>query len=287
MLLENCHTAGEHFKYLTATLKELYPPREANTIASYIFEDLFHPIDGPAAQCYWSEQEQGLFERVVRELREHRPWQYVVGRTQFYGLSFLVDEQVLIPRPETEELVHFIIKRHENQPLDILDVGTGSGCIAITLKKNLSAATITALDLSPGAVAIAQKNAVVNAVDLTCLTLDILSPENVAVLPPYDVIVSNPPYIPPSDKEQMRDNVLQHEPHLALFVTDGDPLQFYKVLGILGQEKLYDKGWLYVEIHEEFGAEVVQLFQEQGYTNCQVFQDMYGKDRIVSAQVIR
>lgn len=285
MLLDNCQTAGEHFNYLNTTLKELYPPREANTIATYIFEDLFQPIDGPAAQRYWTEEEQTVFERVIRELREFRPWQYVVGSTQFYGLPFYVDEQVLIPRPETEELVHFIIKRHEDQPVDILDVGTGSGCIGVTLKKNLPAAIVTLLDVSKGAVEIAKKNAAANAVEVLGLQLDILNPKHTAVLPKYDIIVSNPPYIPPSDKPQMRENVLQHEPHLALFVTNGDPLQFYKVLASLGKEKLYENGWLYVEIHEKFGPEVVSCFQQEGYKNCQIFQDMYGKNRIVAAQL--
>jgi release factor glutamine methyltransferase len=270
---------------LNRTLNDLYPRREANTIATYIFEDLFQPIDGPAAQRYWSAEEQAVFERVVRELRQNRPWQYVVGKADFYGLSFYVDEHVLIPRPETEELVHFIVKRHENQSVDVLDVGTGSGCIAITLKKNLPSAIVTALDVSPKAVKIAQQNALANAVEVLFLELDILQKQQTLVLPQYDVIVSNPPYIPPADQAKMRANVLQHEPHLALFVTNGDPLQFYRVLAQASREKLHENGWLYVEIHEEFGAEVLQLFQEQAYRNCQVFQDMYGKDRIVAAQL--
>ncbi len=285
MLLENCQTAGDHFKYLNSTLKEIYPAREANTIATYIFEDLFQPIDEVAAQRYWDAKEQTIFERVVQELKQNRPWQYVVGKADFYGLHFYVAEAVLIPRPETEELVHFIIKRHENQPLDILDVGTGSGCIAITLKKNLPSTSITALDISPEALAIAQQNALANAVEVLFLELDILASEQTVILPQYDLIVSNPPYIPPSDKPKMRENVLEHEPYLALFVTDGDPLQFYKVLAHIGKKRLYEEGWLYVEIHENFGAEVSQLFEEQGYRSCQVFQDMYGKDRIVAAQL--
>lgn len=285
MLLENCQTAGEHFNYLNNTLKELYPQREANTIATYIFEDLFQPIDGQTAQCYWSLEQQVTFEHVVKELRQNRPWQYVVGRTEFYGLPFHVNEHVLIPRPETEELVHLIIKNHDHQPLDILDVGTGSGCIAVTLKKNLPETTITALDISEKAIAVAQKNAAANAVELLFLQLNILESEQTSVLPQYDLIVSNPPYIPLSDQSQMHANVLQHEPHLALFVVNDDPLQFYKVLATLGQKKLYKKGWLYVEIHEEFGEAIVQLFQSRGYNNCQVFQDMYGKNRIVVAQL--
>ncbi|MGH1337310.1 MAG: peptide chain release factor N(5)-glutamine methyltransferase [Aureispira sp.] len=285
MLLEHCQTAEDHFTYLSTVLTDLYPSREANTIATYIFEDLFQPIDGAAAPVYWTEKEQAVFERVVKELREHRPWQYVVGSSQFYGLSFYVDEQVLIPRPETEELVHFMIKRHKDQPIKILDVGTGSGCIAITLQKNLPAATVTALDVSDGALAIAQKNATANAVEVLCLPVDVLQAAQTAVLPRYQVIVSNPPYIPSTDQALMRANVLEHEPHLALFVTDNDSLQFYKVLAILGREKLQDEGWLYVEIHEDFGAQVVALFQGLGYKNCQVFQDMYGKDRIVMAQL--
>ena len=284
MLLENCRTAGEHFAYLNTALEDLYTIREANTIATYIFEDLFQPINDSTASSQWTEEEQNIFERVVKELREYRPWQYVVGHTQFYGLSFYVDEQVLIPRPETEELVHFIINRHKNQPLTLLDVGTGSGCIAITLQKNLPQATVTALDVSEGAIGLAQKNARANGVEVACLSLDVLEGEQTAALPMYTVIVSNPPYIPPTDRSLMEANVLEHEPSLALFVTNNDPLQFYKALALLGQEKLQKKGWLYVEIHEDFGAEVLALFQTCGYQNGQVIQDMYGKDRIVAAQ---
>ena len=284
MLLENCKTAGEHFAYLNTALEDLYTIREANTIATYIFEDLFQPINDSTASSQWTEEEQNIFERVVKELREYRPWQYVVGQTQFYGLSFYVDEQVLIPRPETEELVHFNINRHKNQPLTLLDVGTGSGCIAITLQKNLPQATVTALDVSEGAIGLAQKNARANGVEVACLSLDVLEGEQTAALPMYTVIVSNPPYIPPTDRSLMEANVLEHEPSLALFVTNNDPLQFYKALALLGQEKLQKKGWLYVEIHEDFGAEVLALFQTCGYQNGQVIQDMYGKDRIVAAQ---
>lgn len=283
-MLEHCQTAEEHFSYLQTVLNKLYSLREANTIATYLFEDLFQPITPKSGERQWTTDEKLLLERVVNELQEYRPWQYIVGMTEFYGLSFYVDEAVLIPRPETEELVHFIIQTHQHQAPRILDVGTGSGCIAISLKKKLSRAIITAVDVSRQALALAQKNAAANGVEIQTQQLNILDPTVVKALPLYDIIVSNPPYILSADKAHMHANVLKHEPAIALFVTNEDPLQFYKVLADLGREKLHENGWLYVEIHEAFGAEVLACFQQKHYRNCQMVQDMYGKDRIVMAQ---
>ena len=284
-MLEHCQTAQEHFSYLQTVLCALYDEREANTIASYLFEDLFQPIAQKTAHYKWSAQEKALLKRVVKELQQYRPWQYIVGRTEFYGLPFYVDEAVLIPRPETEELVYFIIQEHRHQSPSILDVGTGSGCIAISLQKKISNAVVAAVDVSVQALALAQKNAVANGVAVHFQQLNVLDPTARAALPRYDIIVSNPPYILSADKTQMHTNVLAHEPHLALFVTNEDPLQFYKVLADLGSKKLNKNGWLYVEIHEAFGPEVVACFQQKNYKNCQIIQDMYGKDRIVIGQI--
>ncbi len=284
MLLEHCQTAEQHFVYLRTVLGKLYEAREANTIANYLFEDLFQPITPKSAQHQWSAQEKVLLERVVKELRQYRPWQYIVGRTEFYGLPFYVDESVLIPRPETEELVYFIIQEHQHQAPTILDVGTGSGCIAVSLQKKIPTAKVTAIEVSPQALALAQKNAEANGVEVHYQQLNILEPTATQTLPLYDIIVSNPPYILSADQAQMHANVLEHEPHLALFVTNEDPLQFYKVLADLGRAKLHNNGWLYVEIHEAFGAEVLACFQQKNYKNCQIIQDMYGKDRMVMAQ---
>lgn len=284
MLLENCQTAAEHFDYLTVSLSDLYPPREARTIATYLFEDLFQPLDETSAQRYWTVEEQQLFGRVLGELKQRRPWQYVVGMADFYGLKFRVNESVLIPRPETEELVHYIIQQSHSRPVDLLDVGTGSGCIAVTLKKNLPQATVTAVDISDAALALAEQNALANAVDVIFLELDILHEHAIDLLPMYDCIVSNPPYILHEERPMMTENVLYHEPDVALYVTDNDPLQFYKAVADLGRHKLHPNGWLYFEINERYGPQVVSMLQEKGYQHCALHQDMYGRDRIVAAQ---
>lgn len=286
LVLEHCQTAGEHFEYLMAALSEFYSEREARTIATYVFEDLFQRMDVTTAQRQWADVEKQTFKRVLGELQQQRPWQYVVGLADFYGLKFRVDERVLIPRPETEELVHYIIQEHKGRTLDLLDVGTGSGCIAVTLKKNLPEATVVGVDVSADALMLAQKNALDQAVAISFKALDVLDEQAIEALSLYDIIVSNPPYILEEERPLMTVNVRQHEPELALYVTNNDPLQFYKVLAKLGRQKLQFGGWLYVEINEHFGPQVVALFQEHGYQKIALHQDMAGRDRMVVAQQI-
>lgn len=286
MLLENCQTAGEYFDYLIAQLTDLYGLREARTITTYLFEDLFQPMDEVSAQRYWSVEERQLFERVLSELRQKRPWQYVVGVADFYGLKFRVDESVLIPRPETEELVHHVIQQQGSRVVDVLDVGTGSGCIAITLKKNMPQATVTALDCSSKALELAQQNALANITEVFFLELDILDPLAAIQLPLYDIIISNPPYIRLEERPMMTDNVLFYEPDLALYVTNDDPLQFYRILASLGKDKLHSGGWLYLEINERYGPDILALLKAEQYQHCVLHQDMYGRDRIVAAQYV-
>lgn len=286
LVLEQCQTAGEHFEYLRGALSELYSDREARTIATYVFEDLFQRMDTTTAQHQWMDAEKQTFKRVLRELQKQRPWQYVVGLADFYGLKFRVDERVLIPRPETEELVHYIIQKHKGQPLRFLDVGTGSGCIAVTLKKNLPEAMVMGVDVSVDALLLAQKNALDQAVAISFKALDVLDEQAIESLSLYDIIVSNPPYILEEERPLMTANVRQYEPELALYVTNNDPLQFYKALARLGRQKLQLGGWLYVEINEHFGPQVVSLFQEQGYQQVALQQDMAGRDRMVIAQQV-
>lgn len=281
---EHCQTTSEHFKYLVTALEALYPAREANTIATYVFEDLFEPLNANTAERSWSTAEREQFKRVLRDLQQQRPWQYVVGLADFYGLKFRVDERVLIPRPETEELVHYIIQQHKGQPLQVLDVGTGSGCIAVTLKKNWPKASVMAVDVSADALLVAQSNALDQETAVSFKALDVLDPLEVERLPLYDVIVSNPPYILHEERPLMTDNVRYYEPELALYVTDNDPLQFYKMLARLGRQKLQPNGWLYLEINEHFGPEVVALLQSYDYQQVALHQDMAGRDRMVMAQ---
>ncbi len=216
---------------------------------------------------------------------QHQPVQYVLHEAWFYGMKLYVDEHVLIPRPETEELVEWMLKDAETnkQPINILDIGTGSGCIPIALKKNMPAAEVWAVDISNEALLVAQRNADTQQTSITFQQADILNKPYPSVLPTFDVIVSNPPYIPLSDKTAMHPNVLQHEPHLALFVANEDPFLFYNAIVDFAQSHLNPGGSLYFEIHEAMGEQVKQLLTQKGFINAQVKKDMQGKDRMVKA----
>lgn len=228
-------------------------------------------------------QESELQQAVDRLLRQE-PLQYVLGVASFYGHEFVVSPAVLIPRPETEELVHRVLKRHQQQEsLMILDVCTGSGCIALTLAKELPQARVWATDISADALAIAEKNRERLNVQAQLLQQDaLLEPFPIAAL---DVVVSNPPYVRQSESQQMQSNVLDWEPHLALFVPDEDALLFYRAIAREAQQKLKRGGWLYFEINEAYGEQVAALLQELGYVQVQVLLDMQGKARMVEGQL--
>ena len=192
---------------------------------------------------------------------------------------------MLIPRPETEELVERILARHRQQGIRILDIGTGSGCIAVTLAAHLPEARVVAADVSPGALATAAGNAAKNKVTVHFVETDILARKALEDIPGvFDVIVSNPPYVKLSEKESMEANVLNYEPHLALFVTDSDPLIFYRSIARFGNEKLRKGGSLYFEINAQYGNEVAGLLEEEGYTDIEIIKDIPGKDRIIQAK---
>ena len=191
-----------------------------------------------------------------------------------------MNSDVLIPRPETEELVDLILSESKNEKLNILDIGTGTGCIPISLKYSLSNATVTSIDVSTGALETAKKNSCLNNVDILFLEKDILIAD-LSNLPQQDIIVSNPPYVLESDKKIMSQNVLEFDPHLALFVDDSTPLLFYKRITELAKSKLNIGGKLYFEIHENFGSETENLLIENGFKNIKIVKDMQGKDRMV------
>lgn len=284
--LEN-QEVSSYFQDLEEQLKTIYEDREATTIARYIFEDAFgivFPLSKGTGRIL-GEEETKLYHAMVQDLLQKRPWQYVLGTADFYGLKFIVNENVLIPRPETEELVHEIIQRHKQEPIELLDIGTGSGCIAVTLQQALSNAKVTAVDVSKGALEVAAQNAIKHKVSPTFQQVNILEAEASQKMPKYHVIVSNPPYIQDTEKAIMPEHVLAHEPHLALFVTNKDALQFYKIIADFALRHLYTKGWLYFEINEYFGSEVLQLLKNRGFTNCALLQDMFGRDRIVLGQL--
>jgi len=223
-----------------------------------------------------------FFQKALIDLKKEIPIQYIIGETEFYGLNFNVNSNVLIPRPETEELVDWVIKDHQNSPsIKILDIGTGSGCIAISLAKNLPNAEVFALDISAEAIKTAKSNAVINNVTVNFMEANILT---LTKLPhKFDIIVSNPPYVRELEKEQMQTNVLANEPHLALFVKNNNPLLFYNKIADLAKSYLNEDGHLYFEINQYLGTETVELLKLKGFKNIQLKKDIFEVDRMTRA----
>lgn len=223
----------------------------------------------------------------LKKLKQNIPIQYIIGETEFYGLRFKVNTDVLIPRPETEELVEWIINQQsisKKDQFNILDIGTGSGCIAISLAKNLPNAKVYALDISKKALKVAKINAKFNLAEVTFIEANILDPQtwNIELKKmKFDIIVSNPPYVREQEKEQMKDNVLKNEPHLALFVENNDPLQFYKAISQFAVNNLSQNGSLYFEINEYLGKQMKQLLNAFNFRMIELKQDIFGKDRMI------
>ena len=222
---------------------------------------------------------------IVKRLQKEEPIQYIIGSTEFYGLPFLVDKNTLIPRTETEELVSWVLDEikvltnNKITELSILDIGTGTGCIPISLAKNLTSLNISAIDISPEALIIAKQNAILNKVTIEFIELDILNAES---LPQeYDVIISNPPYVRELEKEEIKNNVLENEPHLALFVADENPLIFYNKIADLAKQQLSINGMLFFEINQYLGKETVNMLVKKGFKNIQLKKDLFGNDRMI------
>jgi release factor glutamine methyltransferase len=282
-------TIQEAEKYLSFQMADIYEKREAATIADWVMESItgWKKLDRIARKdLVVAEDSMTVLRRIKSELVAHRPVQYVLQEAYFCGLKLYVDENVLIPRPETEELVVWVLEYigKAKTNLRILDVGTGSGCIPIAIKKKQQASTLYACDISQEALEIAEKNAGDHNTSITFLQTDILNPPSWHQLPDCDIIVSNPPYIPVTDKINMRQNVLLFEPHIALFASDQDPLIFYKMIADCGNEILLPEGKLFVEIHEDSGENVAEIFRHRSYVNIEIRKDLYGKERMVTAQ---
>jgi release factor glutamine methyltransferase len=277
----------ELYRNFLVELQSVYDLTEATVITDWVFENVanikkadliknpLQQIPGPVIKKLAAKQE---------ELLQHKPVQYVMGNTQFYNMQFQVSDKVLIPRPETEEMTHLVINsyRFEQKQISILDIGTGSGCIAVSLKKNLPSAKVIALDVSEDALEIARINAITNKTNIQCTLFDFLDENRWPELMLFDVIVSNPPYIPLKEKNTMGKNVVDHEPHTALFVPDNNPLLFYEKIAKFGRDHLNYNGKVFVETHEDYTKDVAALF---GITYQQVLvkKDMFGKERIVIA----
>lgn len=229
-----------------------------------------------------SEAEKKWREILV-DLKAHKPIQYILGETEFYGLKIKVNQHTLIPRPETEELVNWILNdlKNEKKKIKVLDIGTGSGCIPISIKKNISLADVLALDVSEEALKIAKQNAIEHQVDILFLHQNILQtndfPES------FDIIVSNPPYVRNLEKTEIAKNVLNYEPTLALFVSDENPLLFYEKIANLAYKNLNPNGNLYFEINQYLGQEMIALVESIGFQNIELRKDIYGNNRMLKA----
>lgn len=278
--------------YKSTFLQELAPLYDEKEIESffYIVLESFHNkkrIDLALNPEMEMDAMQLLrWESVLSDLKKEKPIQYILGETEFYGLPFLVNENTLIPRPETEELVDLIVvesRKSKVESLKILDIGTGSGCIAISLAKNLPNAQVSAIDVSEKALTTAQKNAEINKVDVNFILKNILETE--VLDENYDIIVSNPPYVRNLEKEEIKPNVLEYEPHLALFVDDNDALLFYRKIAELAKKHLSENGKLYFEINQYLGKETIELLEKLEFKNILLKKDIYENDRMISCEI--
>ena len=275
---------------LATALDGLYENREAATIAGMVMEF----ITGKSKMDRWLQKNELLsiedlkrLEKYSKELLTGKPVQYVLGETWFAGMCLAVNEHTLIPRPETEELVNLCANwattnKIHHAPLQILEVGTGSGCIAIALLKKLPNAQITAVDISNEAIKVASANAIANNTAITFITLDFLDETTWLGLGSYDIIISNPPYIADNEKESMAVHVLDFEPHTALFVTNNNPLIFYTALANFGKTYLHHGGALFVEINQALGLQTQDVFEQNNY-NTLLKKDLFDNDRMIVA----
>lgn len=281
-------TIRESIQTITTTLQPLYDAREAAAIAkSYMLERLSWPAYELSlrGEETLDEAVQHLLMEDLPQLKLGRPLQYVLGVAYFYDLSFQVNEQVLIPRPETEELVQRILMDAQSgNDLSIWDIGTGSGCIAVTLAKHLPQARVFASDISTGALDVAARNARALAADVTFAQHDMTDSEHLPFVgQQFDVIVSNPPYIPAEVRAEMHVNVTEHEPATALFVPDDRPLLFYEALAIIGTHCLKPGGRIYMETYENFHQEMIELFTQYNYIKVESIEDINGRRRMFVA----
>ncbi|MCL4124898.1 UNVERIFIED_CONTAM: hypothetical protein GTU68_024445 [Idotea baltica] len=275
-----------------STLNKLYPSEEIDSFFYILIESYFKVTRIQLAMDYdLSVDNVDEILKALDLLKQQKPIQYILGETEFYGLPFKVNENTLIPRPETEELVEWVINEFKNHKskIKILDIGTGSGCIAISLAKNLPNAKVYALDVSKEALKVAKHNANLNTVDVQFIEDSILSVSHAELLSSilkFDVIVSNPPYVRNLEKELMQPNVLENEPHLALFVENENPLQFYKAITNFAVKNLNKQGVLFFEINEYLGNEMLQLLNDYYFENIELKQDIYKKDRMIKGVLI-
>lgn len=283
-------TISELYRDFTASLTSIYGEREADNITDWVFESVAG-LTRMKRSLDKNLKAPGSLVRTLSEkkaqLIQHKPVQYVLGEVFFYKMKLSINENALIPRPETEELVDWVLadcKEKKLQEIDILDIGTGSGCIPIAIKKNLPSANISALDLSAGAISLAKENARLQNTNVKFTQLDFLKKSGWSKLENYDLVISNPPYIPLSEKDSLDKNITDHEPHLALFVPDNDPFIFYKKIAEFAQGHLKTGGAVFLEMHQAYAAGVKNIFEENNFSEIVMKKDFYGNDRMLLAR---
>lgn len=284
-------TLKEFKDFFLKELLRLYPKTEIDSFFFILIDEILNlrRIDFTLEPNIKINQQKLFFlKNALERLKKEEPIQYILGKTAFYGLDFFVDENTLIPRPETEELVEWILLeiknvKSESNKISILDIGTGSGCIAISLAKNINNATITALDVSKKALEIAKKNAKQNLATINFKEKDILLTNNLE--DSFDIIVSNPPYVRELEKAEIHNNVLQNEPHQALFVPDNNPLIFYSKIADLAKSQLTKNGLLFFEINQYLGQETLEMLTKKGFKHIELRKDLFGNDRMIKAKL--
>lgn len=299
-------------------LSKIYPKTEIDSFFFILVEEILNlkRIDTVLNSDLLIDNEKlSELKAIITRLKNEEPIQYILGKTEFFGYPFLVNKNTLIPRPETEELVEWILLeirenriKSKDPKLTFLDIGTGSGCIPISLAKNLSNAEISAVDISSEALKIAKQNAILNKVTIDFIEIDILKTTSLNVIAKaerlkqcvnennelpkqvlndisFDIIVSNPPYVRELEKVEIKNNVLENEPHLALFVTDNNPLLFYDKIADLAKNHLNENGILFFEINQYLGKETVAMLQGKGFKNIELKKDLFGNNRMIKTQL--
>lgn len=284
----NIRTIKDIKSYLEKELIDIYPQSEINALSSIIIMTVLrvsrlHVFAMPQDPVTGKHVNEII--SICRELKNGKPLQYILGETSFYNCRIKVNPDVLIPRPETEELVDLIIRENRGFTGTILDAGTGSGCIAIALAVNLPGTKVTGIDINEGAIEISKENAILNKANVSFFMADIFNTDSGSIHD-IQIIVSNPPYIRESEKKYIAINVLDYEPHAALFVSDSDPLVYYRAILTLAETTLIPGGKVYFEINEAMGETMVQLLEGSGYTGVRIVKDINGKERIIKGNKI-
>jgi len=278
-------------RVFNSELTNLYPQNEIDSFF-YILSEEYLDLSKVDLALNFNDEIKipKTFHLALNQLTDQKPIQYIIGKTEFYGLNFTVNSHVLIPRPETEELVDWIIKDRNNyfpnsSKINILDIGTGSGCIAISLDKNIINSKVYAVDISKKALETAQKNSSNNKTNVEFIEKNILNDDTQILSDKFDIIVSNPPYVRNLEKQEIQANVLKNEPHLALFVTDDNPLLFYDAICNFAIKNLTSSGVLYFEINQYLGKETTDLLHQKGFKNIELRKDVFNNDRMIRANM--